>query len=220
MPDTMNVTYNVDWEDVSLSDALGPLGAIGQIGASFWDKIKSGNAWDAIRTTSSNPGIQAEALGMAANKWGEAIGLGAGASSVAYHALGRALNPQLEVLFKGVNIREFQFDFLFSPFNEDEAGNVKEIIKTLKMHQAPEISGGTSGRYLVPPSEFDIDFIHNGAINKNINKISTCVLTQIILDNAPNGWSTFYDGAPVQTRMTLQFKETEIITKERIVDGY
>ena len=67
-----------------------------------------------------------------------------------------------------------------------------------------------------PPSEFDIDFLVDGQINDKIHQIGTCVLTNINVDYAPNGWSTFSNGMPTSVRMTLQFMETEIVTKQRV----
>jgi hypothetical protein len=90
-------------------------------------------------------------------------------------------------------------------------------------HQAPEILPGSSGYFLVPPSEFDIEFYYAGALNVNIPKVSTCVLTGIDVDYAPNGWAAYEipgkyptvggTGMPVGIKMSLDFKETSIVTK-------
>jgi len=117
-------------------------------------------------------------------------------------------------------MRTFQFDFLFSPHDSEESRNILKIIETFKFHQAPELNAGSMGRYFVPPSEFDIDFLFDGKKNKNIHQIGTCVLQNMNVDYAPNGWSTFSDGMPTQIRMTLQFMETEIVTKQRVMEGY
>jgi hypothetical protein len=39
------------------------------------------------------------------------------------------------------------------------------------------------------------------------------------VDYATNGWITYPDGSPVQTRLTLSFKEIDIIDKKKIADG-
>jgi hypothetical protein len=80
----------------------------------------------------------------------------------------------------------------------------------------------------VPPSEFDIKFYCNGKENPNIPKMSTCVLTGINVDYAPNGFASYETllseperggtGMPVAIRMDLSFKETQIITK-RFLSG-
>jgi hypothetical protein len=100
-----------------------------------------------------------------------------------------------------------------------------QIIKKLKFHQAPEIASRAGGRFLIPPSEFDIQFFYNGFENPNIPKVSTCVLDTIDVDYAPNGFSAYEvpgslkpeegeTGTPTGIRLSLQFKETQIITKE------
>jgi len=212
MPETVNVQYGADWQSQSLTDATGALGQYGSIGAVY---MKNAGA---DKTTSSTSAFVAEVLG----KVSENSGLtGAGSQDFALFTQGYALNPQLEVLFKGTEMRQFQFDFLFSPYDESEAESVVNIVKTFKFHQAPEVNTDSVGRFFVPPSEFDIDFLVNGQINDRIHQIGTCVLTNINVDYAPNGWSTFSNGMPTNIRMTLQFLETEIVTKERVAkDNY
>ena len=208
MPETVNVSYNANWQSENLTDALGQFGKYGVAAAQGIDYAANlGN-----RTSSNMSASIAEILGDAvSNK----VGLG-NVTDFALFASGVAVNPQLEVLFKGTEMRDFQFDFLFSPFDEEESKNVVAIINTFKFHQAPEVTTSTAGRYFVPPSEFDIDFFKDGQINDKIHQIGTCVLSGITVDYAPNGWSTFENGMPTQIRMTLQFKETEIVTKERV----
>jgi hypothetical protein len=139
---------------------------------------------------------------------------------------GKVINPLLEMIYSSPDFRTFNFDFMLYPRDEKEATEVQSIISTLQFHQAPEISDvGGLGFFLVPPSEFDIKFYYNGAQNPNIPQISTCVLTSIEVDYAPSGWSAYEvegnvfpsigkTGMPVAIRLGLQFKETEIVTKE------
>jgi hypothetical protein len=116
------------------------------------------------------------------------------------------------------------------PRSSKEALEVQRILNRLRFHQAPEIlkegAGGFGSFFLVPPSEFDIEFYYNGRINPNIPKISTCVLTSIDTDYAPNGWAAYEvpsdrgnsvlgkTGMPVGIRLSLNFQETEILTKD------
>lgn len=138
---------------------------------------------------------------------------------------GRVTNPLMEVIYSTPRLREFRFDFMFYPRSEIEAKEVQKIIKRLQFHQAPEIDIKNRGFFLVPPSEFDIKFYYNGAENLNIPKISTCVMTSFDVDYAPNGWSAYEvmgeskpglgrTGMPVAIRLSLGFKETEVITKQ------
>ena len=140
---------------------------------------------------------------------------GGGKTQIAMGLTGYAVNPQIEVLYVSPKLRAFQFDFTFAPKSSKEAKNVIDIIGSLKFHSAPEILGGYSGRYFVPPATFDIGFS-----NKNLGRISSCALDRLNVDYAPNGYITFKDGMPVYIRLQLSFKELEFITKEKVKEGY
>jgi hypothetical protein len=133
--------------------------------------------------------------------------------------MGYAINPQLLVLFRGISFRHFQFDFVFSPRNENEAASVRNIIKAFRFHSSPEIATDL-GVFYIAPSTFDIEFLHKSHRNTNVNMIKTCVLTNYSVDYAPYGWSTHIDGMPIQTTLSLQFQETEIVVKSDIELGY
>ncbi|MBM3417391.1 MAG: hypothetical protein FJY17_00545 [Bacteroidetes bacterium] len=148
-----------------------------------------------------------------------------GLGKVAFsQAFGVVQNPMLELLYSKPDFRSFRFDFMFHPRSQKESKEVQKIIERLRFHQAPEVAqGGTGGFFMVPPSEFDISFYYEGAVNPNIPKISTCVLTNMNVDYAPNGFTAYEvpgqpatlggTGMPVAIRLSLSFKETEIMTK-------
>ena len=71
------------------------------------------------------------------------------------------------------------------------------------------------------PSFFNIEYRYMENRNENLHKFAPCALTTVMVDYAPEvGWVAHNDGMPVKTRLTLQFKETEILTKSRIQEGY
>jgi hypothetical protein len=231
MPETVNVQYQANWQDTSLTDTFGLAGFLGQNASSAVKSVKNLDVSNmssllstAMKELEKNTPALAEGGGTIVDNL---IG-SRGAGDILLFAGGYAINPQLEVLFKGVGLRSFQFDFVFSPYDRTEAENIKKIIDSFKFHAAPEIyEGAGSGRYMIPPSEFDIEFMFKGQVNSNIHKIGTCVLTGINVDYAPNGWTTFGGqpgetgaGFPTQSRLTLQFMETEIVTKQRTMEGY
>jgi hypothetical protein len=226
MPENINVQYGANYQDTSITNAFGRFGALLQNADSVIDSIMDGFKSDygnKLSTIGENLRPQVtDTLAVAA---GNLFGQDAG--DIVLFAGGYAINPQLEVLFKGINLRSFQFDFIFSPYDRDEAQSVKDIIDTFKFHAAPEVLASGSGRYMVPPSEFDIKFMYKTEENKNIHKIGTCVLTNISIDYAPDGWATFGGvpnqkgaGSPTQTKLSLQFMETEIVDKQKITEGY
>ena len=147
-----------------------------------------------------------------------------GASDLYNKAFGNATNPYMEVFFGGMELRTFQYNFTFAPKNQDETDDAKKIIEIFRFHMAPELQGENM-RYLTLPSTFDIHYMyqHSKDIaieNTFYNKIATCVLTNVAVDYAPNGVKSFADGAPTAITMSLSFTETEILTKERIDQGF
>ena len=160
-----------------------------------------------------------KALGLA----GELIGA-EGVEGLARKAFGEANNPYMEVLFDSMQLRSFTYNFNFMPRNEDEALEVQKIIQLFRFHMAPELQERNS-RYLTLPSEFDIHYMYKAADgnsyeNDYYNRIGTCVLENVATNYTPNGVKSFGDGAPTQITMSLTFRETEVLTKAKINQGY
>ena len=134
---------------------------------------------------------------------------------------GRPINPKVEVLYANTMQREHRFDFIFSPASQKESLALRQIIRTLRYHAAPELKAGIQSFFWIPPAEFDITFYYRGRENTAIPRINTCALTQIDVSYSPNGtWSTFQDGFPTQIRMQLAFRETEVTHKLRVLQGF
>ena len=160
-----------------------------------------------------------KALGLA----GELVGA-EGVEALARKAFGEANNPYMEVLFDSMQLRSFSYNFNFMPRNEEEALEVQKIIQLFRFHMAPELRPNVN-RYLGLPSQFDIHYMYlskEGVASENnyYNRIATCVLQDCKVNYTPNGVKSFEDGGPVQTTMTLTFKEIELLTKDKIAQGY
>ena len=159
------------------------------------------------------------AIGLA----GELVGA-EGVEALAKKSFGEASNPYMEVLFDQMQLRTFTYNFNFAPRNEQEALEVQKIIQLFRFHMAPELRPDVN-RYLGLPSQFDIHYMYlskDGVASENnyYNRIATCVLQDCKVNYTPNGVKSFEDGGPVQTTMTLTFKEIELLTKEKIAQGY
>jgi len=154
----------------------------------------------------------------------EAFAGAEGAIPLANKVFGRADNPFVEVFFNSMNIRTFTYNFNFAPRNEEETQEIQQIIQLFRFHMAPELQG-TNSRYLTLPSEFDIHYMYKandgqGYENDYYNRIGTCVLENVSTNYTPNGVKSFADGAPTAIKMDLTFRETEVLTKEKINEGF
>ena len=221
IPDTVNVSYGASYDDISLTESLGKAYFLAQAGTSMLDMFS--NSGDKTFEQMANKAASDPFIRYTlANAAGKALGMSNVGDLVA-RGMGEAINPQLQVLFRGVGFRTFQFDFVFTPYSKQESEEVKNIIEAFKFAAAPEINPlgyFSQGVFMKVPFPFSIQFFYKGKENPYVHQIGDCVLENINVDYGPNGWSTFNDGAPVQIKMTLQFKETVIIDKNRIKAGY
>ena len=147
-----------------------------------------------------------------------------GVKGFAKKAFGQASNPYMEVLFEGVELRTFTYNFTFSPRNADETDDVQKIIEMFRFHMLPELNGGSSA-FMTLPSTFDIHYMYQvspdvAKENNFYTKIATCVLKGCDVDYTPNGVKSFASGAPTQITMSLSFQETEMLTKQHVNRGY
>ena len=215
MPDTLAFSYNQQYDTPSIGGGLPAALMAG--GAS---------TFDAFNANKNNPKGLANALGKNLSPFIASMLLNQSAvgKTIFAASTGVVQNPMLEILYSSPAFRTFRFDFMLYPRSEKEALEVQNIIDRLRFHQAPEVLKQGNGFFLIPPSEFDITFMYNGKENPNIPKISTCVLESIDTDYSPGGPFSAYEipgqsatkggtGMPVGIRLSLQFKETEIITK-------
>ena len=219
MPDTVTQTQVANYDAVSMTEAFGDAGLIAQAGGTVM-----GSALDAATSGDINfgqtPGSAAIAEG-AAKVAGATGAFGGNIEKALLFSAGVAKNPQVELLFENIANREFLFDFKFVPRNPQEAKDIIKIIQTFRFFAAPEIPTTGKGRYFVPPSEFDIEFMVGSKINPNLPLVSTCVLEGIDVNYGSAGqWTAFFDGMPVEISMQLRFKEVEILHKQLIQDGY
>ena len=148
------------------------------------------------------------------------IGVGAALGGLARGAAvgaGIAVNPHLAVIFDGVNFRSHSFQYKFSPRSSNESSNVREIIKVFKKHMLPTLSDGKA--FFEYPDEFKIKF--NSKNEKFLFKIGTSVLTDFQINYNPDGGSYFHhNGAPVSVSLQLSFTEIDILTQDKIEEGY
>lgn len=233
MPDTMNSDYKAVWDDVDLAEALGSkiqtIRALDQLagkgisaGAGGGADIKTAKSvYGAISNDPAAIGLAVKAAAGLAGKFGaDSDKLGA----ILLQGQGYAVNPQLQMLYKGLATRSFQLSFTFSPKSKKEAKVVDDIIYNFKYYAAPAFTSGATvssqSMYLTPPSIFSVRFFSNGKENTFLPRYTDCVLEDINVNFAPNGFAAHTDGAPIQTQLTLQFKEIEIVDKGRLEKGH
>ena len=152
-----------------------------------------------------------------------APGLG-GVREGAFAKSGAIISDRMELAFKGINKRQFQYTFKMIPRSQREADEIRNIIFIFKQNMLPEFVGGNrAGRRLRVPNTFDIQYMYKGNQNEYLHHISTCVLETMSVQYGGDRYRTFpgnFEGAPpVETQITLNFKEMELITRESVFEG-
>ena len=218
MPQQVNVTYGANYTDTEM-------GALTEEALNAYNNAIGGRFRSAFENVLNMDQGIAEQLqkGLLAS-----IGVipGFGGAREAFEAKeGAIISDRLELAFKGINKRVFQYTFKMIPKNPQEADEIRRIIFAFKANMLPEFVGGNrAGRRLVVPNTFDISYMYVGRENDYLHKISTCVLENMNVTYGGDRYKTFegrQDGAPpVETTITLNFKEMELITRERVFEGF
>ena len=209
MPPSVQVSYGAQYNDTEI-------GILADIGGGLIQGFKEGDDVKKMISQSLDKG------GVAIKK----MALGAidtfapGSKAIAQIQTGKAITPKMELMFSGIGRREFSYEFIFIPKSAEEAEVVKEIIYEFKYHMASDFIEGSGMREMDIPSTFDIAYHYLGKENESLNKISTCVLESVGVEYGGERFQAHKDGVPFQSKLSLKFKEMEIITKSRIVEGY
>ena len=128
---------------------------------------------------------------------------------------GEILNPNMELLFSDVTIRNFRFNFKLTPRNPKEAQQVKLIIRAFKRNMAPQAQGGVQGAgnfFLRSPNVFKIRYRSGNKDHPFLNKFKQCFLTGVQTTYTGEGvYSTYDDRTPVSIILDLSFKEIQPI---------
>jgi hypothetical protein len=201
--------------------ALGILGFAAAQGINLAGKDAEGIARSLVASTGQ---ILDKAAKKAVSELAEVVTGAEGTEQLINKAQGQADNPYMEVLFDAMQLRTFTYNFTMAPRNEEEAIEIQKIIQLFRFHMAPELRGNQS-RFLGLPSQFDIHYMYlskEGIASENnyYNRVATCVLQNCEVNYTPTGVKSFEDGGPTQTTMSLTFKETELLTKDRIAEGF
>jgi hypothetical protein len=134
----------------------------------------------------------------------------------------KAKNPFMLQLFESVDRRSFSYNFEFMPRSQKEVEEVYAIIRTLKRYALP--SRALGGRFLDFPAEFRVTYVNTDRENLYLYRIARCALTDITVKYGTNPFTTFKPdesgAAPTKIELTIGFSELEILTQERIDQGY
>ncbi len=235
IPSNVSDANNVSYGESRLNGlAAAGISAAGNLGEKAFDKLLGGESFD-LKTEVTNTG---EKLGnkivtmmggdgsTAAITAADVITKQLTASAVnifdanvtANQLLARSngeiINPNLEILFSDVTLRNFAFRYKLTPRNKYEAEQVKLIIRAFKRNMAPQAIGsdGASDFFLRSPNVFKLRYRSGNKDHPFLNKFKQCFLSDMQTKYTGEGiYSTYDDGTPVSIELSLSFKEIQPI---------
>ena len=133
------------------------------------------------------------------------------------------VNPNVRTAFRGVNIREFAFQFKFLPKSAEESLEVKKIIRLLRRHAYPEeIRAGKDGAGIPLgykyPDLFKIRLLSGkeGEFKNVGTPIKMAQLRAINTVYNPTTTALHPDGSPTEIDLNLSFVEYKTISRDDI----
>ena len=151
-----------------------------------------------------------------------AVGLGLEAVGAPItQAAGIAGFKETSVIYGGPAFRQFSFSFSLKPLSQDEQTVIQKIVAEFQLGAAPQEGTGKLYRLYSLPLVYEIKFYHRAGENHALPKIGKCALQNIGIKFGGDRFQTFTGShAPVQTDLTLQFIELEIVTKDTMLSNW
>jgi len=136
-------------------------------------------------------------------------------ASTSAASLGQLANPYLTMLFRGINFRQFAFQFKFTPFVPSDAKAIFNVIQRFRANSLPTGSSGSA--FLGYPQECEIQYLWQGSPNPYLNRFKRSVCTSIDTNYTPQGmFAVMRDGFPASITLNLQFTEIDLVTSNDI----
>lgn len=129
---------------------------------------------------------------------------------------GFAINPHLSVMFKGGNLRNHEFTWMFAPESVQESLEILNIIQVLRQSSLPQFFSNATALFDYPQM-CKVKFYpwarnkgESGRLERDLYVIKQCVISDIDINYAPNGVPSFFAGTSLPTFIQLRLGLQEI----------
>ena len=207
VPGNVSDNNSVSWDQ----DTMDPVKLLAS--NAFFDNVQKGDgAIDGVIDTLGQIGVSiGENSGSVKEAVAGALAKAATGGSILTRATGKIINPNMELLFKGPQMRTFQLAWKMSPRSYEESEMIKKIIRMFKQSMA--VKRSESQLFLKSPNTYKLRYMT--ARNKEhgfLPKIKECALVGCGINYTPDGnYQTYENSSMVAYQMTLSFNELEPI---------
>ena len=222
IPETVTDSNGVTWGENSLNGlAAAGLGiAMGGITADSVGKAmntmgeKTGTA---INSIVSDKGSVSAINSIFASAAVNALGGSVEPGDILSRQSGAVLNPNMELLFGGVQLRTFSFDFDFAPRDREESEVIKKIIRSFKisMNAKQQSEGEGNGLFIKAPDVFQLTYKTGSDDHLFLHRFKPMAMLNMAVNYTGAGTYATYDNtSPVHMKLNLTFQELNPIYSE------
>ena len=200
IPNTLNDSTSMNITRFDMADTLGYASSAAvsaYIGGTFQDYV----------STKTNSVTAQDILATAQTIFGDNFYLGAAAQGI-----GAAINPKASLLFKGVDLKEYSFEWTLAPTDFDESETLRKIVRKIKSNALPSYRNESiyTVAMLDYPSTVDIFLL--GVDPNHYIKFKTAMISDVTINYTSNGLSILKGGKPASVSLTIRLKEMDIHT--------
>lgn len=206
--------------------------AISNIGSAGLGLFGGGNA-DKLRNYNIGEGLQTAVKGLITGALNAVPGVGGNftLNDVLGSTQGVILNPNVEILYDSLELREFTLKFKMTPHDGTEALTIRNIVQVFRKASMPSYDVGLDasttnqvglqgGNTIGVPSMCRVSFMRGSKLHEWLPQYKTCAIQKVTVNYTPDGaYATFGDGSPVATELTVSFLESKLIFGEEINIG-
>ena len=246
MPEGIAASYKTNWDGKAFGNAVAGIlkGAGSAADGQYMDSIRStakiiSNQWEKLPATLGAAAIQKAAKSVT----GDSIGMQDVFSAIG----GGILNPNVELIFGGHDLRTLTLTFLMVPYNKKEAEIIERIVRTFKKSMLPSMNGqgqdfwstqnekaqdrivwggkrktlSEMTTFISNPDLVKVTFMKGGGVNDRVSQFKTMSITDFDVNYTPDGtYAVGPDGYPVATQIQVNLMESKLVYAEDIDQGY
>ena len=196
---------NVDWSSNEMDPAKLALAN------AFFENVRDGGVDGLIDSAAGLAKAVGENSGDVKTGVAAALTKAATGGDILTRATGAVINPNMELLFKGQQLRTFSLTWRMSPRDYEEIQMIKNIIRMFKQSMA--VKRTESQVFLKSPNTYKLEYLTVGGRDHNfLPKIKECALTGCSVNYTPDGnYATYENSSMVAYEMSLSFNELEPI---------
>ena len=218
--DSNGVTWGEDTLNGLAATALGIANDV--ISADSVKKAVTGGgerAGEAVKSLATDKGSISAINSIFASAAVNALGGTTSPEGILARQSGSILNPNMELLFGGVQLRTFSFDFDFAPRDSRESNEIKKIIRAFKVSMNAK-NGSTgddpsNGLFIKSPDIFQLTYKTGSKNHEFLHKFKPMALLNMAVNYTGAGTYATYDNtAPIHMKMNLTLQELNPIYSE------